>query len=324
MERRLLALYRELILATGARALRELHVGRDRHRYPDPHRNRGYEGHAPPRRTPVPTTRGASRVPRVLIGPKVPPAVRRRVLLWALGQGMAVDLIPDPYDVLVASARWSRLADAPLLRIGPLEPPPTARLVKRLLDVVGSLVLLALFAPAFILIPLLIWLDDRGPVLYRQTRLGLHGRPFTILKFRTMVVDAERATGPVWARQDDPRVTRIGRMLRSTHLDELPQLVNVLRGEMSLVGPRPERPELAARFSLDEPAFRLREAVKPGLTGLAQIRGRYDTEPGVKLAWDLRYAGSAGGPVADVRVLMASAFRFIRPRANRPRTKGLR
>ncbi|QBS37602.1 glycosyltransferase [Thermaerobacter sp. FW80] len=237
----------------------------------DPSDLPGKQDHTPPPRVPLVPPRGVPRGPRVLIGPKVPPGVRRRVLIWALGHGMAVDLIPDPYEVVVASARWSRLGDAPLLRIGPLEPPPLARLAKRILDVVGSLLLLVLFAWAFVLIPLLIWLDDRGPVLYRQTRLGLHGRPFTILKFRTMVVDAERDTGPTWAKKEDPRVTRIGRVLRSTHLDELPQLVNVLCGEMSLVGPRPERPELAARFSLDEPAFRLREAVKPGLTGLAQV-----------------------------------------------------
>lgn len=258
----------------------------------------------------LPALRTSTRVPRVLIGRHVPPAARRQILLWALGNGMAVDLIPDPYEVLVASARWSRLGDAPLLRIGPLKPPPLARLAKRLLDVVGSLALLVLFAWAFALIPLLIWLDDRGPVLYRQTRLGLHGRPFTILKFRTMVVGAERRTGPVWARQDDPRVTRIGRLLRATHLDELPQLVNVLRGEMSLVGPRPERPELAARFSLDEPAFRLREAVKPGLTGLAQVEGLYETSPAAKVLWDLRYM-AGWRLVRDIRVLLRTVVRRL-------------
>lgn len=140
---------------------------------------------SPDHRLPAPRT--STRVPRVLIGRHVSPAVRRHVLLWAMGNGMAVDLIPDPYEVLLAGARWGQLDDMPLLRVGPLAPPPAARLVKRILDVVGSLALLVLFAWAFALIPLLIWLDDRGPVLYRQTRLGLHGRPFTILKFRTMV-----------------------------------------------------------------------------------------------------------------------------------------
>ncbi|GAB6876190.1 sugar transferase [Thermaerobacter litoralis] len=263
---------------------------------------------SPERRLPAPRTPG--RVPRVLIGRHVSPAVRRHVLLWALGNGMAVDLIPDPYEVLLAGARWGQLDDMPLLRVGPLAPSPAARLVKRILDVMGSLALLVLFAWAFALIPLLIWLDDRGRVLYRQTRVGLHGRPFTILKFRTMVVDAERTTGPVWARQDDPRVTRIGRMLRSTHLDELPQLVNVLRGEMSLVGPRPERPELAARFAADEPAFRLREAVKPGLTGLAQVEGSYQTLPAVKVLWDLRYV-AGWRLVRDIVVLPRTVVRIL-------------
>ena len=138
-------------------------------------------------------------------------------------------------------------------------------------------------------IPLAIWLSDRGPVFYRQRRLGGGGREFTILKFRSMVRNAEGATGVVWSPQGDERITWVGRLLRAWKLDELPQVLNILRGDMSFVGPRPERPELHARFAVDLPGFAERLAVRPGLTGLAQITGEYDMPPAEKLMHDMEY-----------------------------------
>lgn len=126
-------------------------------------------------------------------------------------------------------------------------------------------------------------------MFYRQRRVGRDGKIFELIKFRTMVPDAEKLTGAVWAQEDDPRVTRVGKWLRATRLDELPQVLNVLRGEMSLVGPRPERPELVMEFAGRNAMFRAREAVKPGITGLAQVLGRYDTDPDSKLRFDLLY-----------------------------------
>ena len=158
------------------------------------------------------------------------------------------------------------------------------------------LILLAAFLLAFPLwlllataVPLLIWLSDRGPIFYTQARMGKDGRIFRIIKFRTMVVNAESGTGPVWASHEDCRVTGFGRLLRRTHIDELPQLINVLRGEMTLVGPRPERPELAEAFSEQIPQFHQRLRVRPGIAGLAQVRGRYDTSPRNKLRYDKIY-----------------------------------
>jgi exopolysaccharide biosynthesis polyprenyl glycosylphosphotransferase len=137
---------------------------------------------------------------------------------------------------------------------------------------------------------LLVRASSPGPVLFKQERMGLGGRPFTLLKFRTMRVDAERETGPVWAKDDDPRCTRVGSWMRRVSLDELPQFVNVLRGEMSLVGPRPERPHFVQQFTQDLPAYMLRHNVKAGVTGWAQVNGlRGNTSLTKRLEYDLYY-----------------------------------
>ncbi|HEX6797918.1 MAG TPA: sugar transferase [Ktedonobacterales bacterium] len=166
------------------------------------------------------------------------------------------------------------------------------RAIKRVMDVAFALVGLALCA--LLLPPLLlaIHLDSRGPAFFRQRRVGRGGRLFTVYKLRTMVVNAERTTGAQWARRDDPRITRVGRFLRRTRLDELPQLLNILRGEMSLVGPRPERPEFVKTLAADIAFYRSRLAVTPGLTGWAQVRYRYGNsfeDTVYKLQYDLYY-----------------------------------
>ena len=162
---------------------------------------------------------------------------------------MQLYLVPDAYEVLMTSSRRTQLNDILLLEIRPLALPVEFRAIKRMIDLLGAVVLFCVFVPLFLVVPLLIWLEDRGPVLYRQQRVGRDGNVFDLIKFRTMVPDAERETGPIWAQEEDPRITRIGRLLRSIRVDELPQLLNVLRGEMSLVGPRPERPELVSEFA---------------------------------------------------------------------------
>jgi Undecaprenyl-phosphate glucose phosphotransferase len=145
--------------------------------------------------------------------------------------------------------------------------------LKRAMDLcVGGLALI-LFSPLMAMIALAIKLTSHGPVIYRQERMGLDGNRFSLLKFRTMVEDAEKATGPIWAKANDPRVTAVGKWLRRTSLDELPQLINVLKGEMSLVGPRPERPPLIEQFRRSVPKYMLRHKVKAGMTGWAQVNG---------------------------------------------------
>ncbi len=165
----------------------------------------------------------------------------------------------------------------------------------------AGLLLAPLWVVGWVAVALAIRLEDGGPVLYRQRRVGRGGREFEIVKFRTMAVDAERQTGPVLAREGDAH-TAVGRLLRRFHVDELAQAVNVVRGEMSLVGPRPERPELAARFECEARGFARRLRVRPGIAGLAQARGSYDTRPRDKLRYDLLYL-EAMGPVLDLKLL---------------------
>lgn len=164
-------------------------------------------------------------------------------------------------------------------------------MVDRAVDVLLSFGLLVLTLPLMLLTALVVRLDSPGPVLYRQVRVGLHGRPFTLLKFRSMKVDAE-ARGPAWAAQSDPRVTRVGSFMRRTRIDELPQLLNVLRGEMSFIGPRPERPHFVEQLAQIIPHYRERALVKPGLTGWAQVNFPYGAsveDARMKLSYDLYY-----------------------------------
>jgi len=156
----------------------------------------------------------------------------------------------------------------------------------RALDILSSGVALTLLSPLIGLISLLVKLTSPGPVFYKQQRAGKDGKTFTLYKFRTMVKDAEKQLGPVWAAENDPRVTKVGRFLRDTRLDEIPQLLNVILGQMSLVGPRPERPHFVKRHKV---LMEIRLAVRPGLTGLAQIRNAYDLHPKHKIKYDYLY-----------------------------------
>lgn len=163
---------------------------------------------------------------------------------------------------------------------------------KRALDIVAATTLLVFFAPLLALCALLIKLESKGPVLYRQRRVGLEGCEFDILKLRSMVVDAEGDGAARWARPDDSRITRVGRVIRKLRIDEIPQAVNILRGDMSFVGPRPERPEFVRLLEVELPAYGLRHRVRPGLTGWAQVKYVYGAsiaDARIKLQYDLYY-----------------------------------
>ncbi len=182
---------------------------------------------------------------------------------------------------------------------------------KATVDRVAALVMLALSWPLILVLIALVRLTSRGPALYKQVRLGLDGRPYLILKLRTMYHDCERATGPQWARARDPRATPLGRILRATHLDELPQLWNVVRGEMSLVGPRPERPEFVRQLERVIPNYRERLQVRPGITGLAQVQLPPDEDidsVARKVAYDVYYVERIH-PWLDLRILLGTALK---------------
>lgn len=165
-------------------------------------------------------------------------------------------------------------------------------LIKRSFDIVASTIGLILALPLAIIVYVMIKIDSPGDVIFKQRRVGKNGRIFKMLKFRSMGINAEKETGPTWAVEGDSRVTKVGKILRKTRLDELPQLVNVLKGEMSLVGPRPERPHFVNKFKIEIPNYDLRHTVRPGITGEAQIFNGYDTsfaDVMRKIQYDLSY-----------------------------------
>ncbi|MGL4464179.1 MAG: sugar transferase [Planctomycetia bacterium] len=182
------------------------------------------------------------------------------------------------------------------------------RVVKPVAERISAVLLLVMAAPVVAAAALLVRLTSRGPAFYTQVRVGRDGRPFTLFKIRTMRVDCEKTTGPQWAVPSDPRITPIGRILRETHVDELPQLVNVLRGEMSLVGPRPERPEFCTVLEAEIDGYRDRLAVLPGITGLAQVHLPPDVDLESvrrKLAYDLHYIDHASF-LLEVKIVLCT------------------
>jgi lipopolysaccharide/colanic/teichoic acid biosynthesis glycosyltransferase len=194
---------------------------------------------------------------------------------------------------------------------------------KRVLDAFVLTALLPAVLALAALVALLVKLDSPGPVLYEQVRVGRGGRLFRIRKFRSMIDAAEAGTGPVMTRPDDPRLTRVGRCLKRFHLDEIPQVWNVLRGEMSLVGPRPERPVFVSRFACEIPQYDDRHLVPPGLTGIAQLRGNYTSSPEHKLRFDLHYVSNRS-IIRDLYLIVCTPFVVVvRSTASRASSKTL-
>ena len=199
-------------------------------------------------------------------------------------------LVPDILQYATLKATMEDLDGTPVINLSQVPLQGWSSLAKRAMDIVLSAAALAVVLPALPLVALAIWLEDRGPIFYTQERMGLDGQSFMIVKFRSMRIDAEASSGPVWAIKDDPRRTRVGGWLRRWSLDELPQLWNVLSGDMSIVGPRPERPTFVREFKHKIPQYMLRHRVKAGITGWAQVHGwRGNTSIKKRIQYDLYY-----------------------------------
>jgi Undecaprenyl-phosphate glucose phosphotransferase len=212
-------------------------------------------------------------------------------LLEATSREMVdVKVVPDLLQVIALRARLEDLDGVPVINVNDVPLQGFNALVKRVIDIAISSAALLVLAIPLALVALIIKVSSRGPVFYRQERMGLDGKSFTIVKFRSMYDDAEKRTGPVWAVEGDPRVTPLGRFLRRSNIDEMPQLWNVICGDMSIVGPRPERPHFVAQFKHKVPQYMLRHKVKAGLTGWAQVNGwRGNTPLDKRIEYDLYY-----------------------------------
>ncbi|RMF63070.1 MAG: undecaprenyl-phosphate glucose phosphotransferase [Calditrichaeota bacterium] len=223
-------------------------------------------------------------------------------------------IMPDLYDIVMGQARTNQIYGFPLIDIMPQIMPVWEQKFKRLMDIVVSLVILLAFLPLWLLIAVAIKLDSPGPVFYKQQRVGKDGKEFTMYKFRSMIHNAESRTGPRWAQKDDPRVTRVGKIIRKLRLDEVPQFYNVLKGEMSLIGPRPERPYFVKQFKKTIPFYVRRLRVQPGITGWAQIKGEYDTSienVKKKLQYDLFYLENMSLRM-DLKILLSTIYTVLR------------
>ena len=236
------------------------------------------------------------------------------VIAQCNGTSVGLKIVPDLYDVIIGQVRTNQIYGFPLIEILPQFMPLWERIVKRMEDIVFSLIILVGLLPIWLIIAAAIRMDSKGQVFYAQKRVGKDGKVFKMIKFRTMVVGAEKMTGPIWAVNNDPRVTRVGRFLRRLRLDEVPQFINILDGDMSLVGPRPERPHFVEKFKKIFPLYTRRLKVRPGITGWAQVKSEYDQSlesVGQKLGYDLFYLENMSLRM-DLKILLNTLYVMLR------------
>ena len=248
----------------------------------------------------------------------VPAEIRNDILKYCYRRRVRTYVAPKLTDIMIRGAKNISLFDTPLLLVKGTGLTPAQRVAKRLMDIVLCSIAMIPAAPVMLVIAAAIKLEDGGPVFYRQKRLTRNGVEFDILKFRSMIVDAEKYDGAVLATEKDPRITRVGRVIRAIRLDELPQLLNILRGDMSIVGPRPERKVIADEYCKEMPEFAYRLKVRGGLTGYAQIYGKYNTDPYDKLRLDLMYIENYS-LLLDVKLIL----RTVRVLFSRESTEGI-
>ena len=217
---------------------------------------------------------------------------RKEIINFCLNNSIKVFILPSLEDIFIKSSDLFNIFDTPLLAFKNTEIPIELIFIKRSLDIILSLLLILLCLPIIILIAILIKIEDGGPIIYKQDRLTKDDRTFKMMKFRSMIEKAESDGLAVLSNESDKRVTRVGKCIRKIRFDEIPQFINILKGDMSLVGPRPEGPEIAAEYIKKIPEFKYRTRVKAGLTGYAQLMGKYKTSPEDKLKLDLYYIGN--------------------------------
>ncbi len=240
------------------------------------------------------------------------------VLSKCEGEEVSIKIVPDLYEIISGQARTNQIYGFPLIDIMPQLMPEWEKKIKRLMDIVISFLILTLTLPVTLLVAIAIKFDSKGPVFFLQERMGQNGKIFKVIKFRSMIDNAEAYTGPMWSTKDDPRITRVGKFIRKTRIDEIPQMINVLKGEMSLVGPRPERPYFVEKLSKEIPLYKRRLKVRPGVTGWAQVKHKYDEtieDVKTKLRYDLFYIENMSLRM-DLKILFRTIFVVITGRGH--------
>jgi exopolysaccharide biosynthesis polyprenyl glycosylphosphotransferase len=225
-------------------------------------------------------------------------------------KNVGLKIVPDLYEILSGQARTSQIYGVPLIDIMPQLMSEWEKRLKRIIDVMASLFILILTFPVTFITALAIKIDSPGPALFKQERCGIDGTTFKMMKFRSMRNDAEKKSGPIWSTKNDPRITRVGKFIRKVRIDEIPQMINVLKGEMSLVGPRPERPYFVEILSKEIPYYKRRLKVRPGITGWAQVKHKYDEsieDVKIKLRYDLFYIENMSLRM-DFKILFRTIF----------------
>lgn len=245
----------------------------------------------------------------VVIGESISIAQRENVLKFAKAKQKMIILVPTLYEICCRQMYLWQIDDLPTQRVSRMRLTLEQRVLKRSLDLVVAIIATVILFPLMLITAAAVKLDSPGSALYAQVRVGRNGKLFKVHKFRSMRQDAEAKSGPVLASEKDPRITRIGRFIRATRLDELPQLFDVLAGNMSIVGPRPERPFFVEQFIAEKPEYAYRHNVKPGITGLAQIAGKYNTTAYDKLVYDLIYIQNFS--VVNDLTLMLQTFKVL-------------
>lgn len=231
---------------------------------------------------------------------------RNQILKYCVANNVQVMILPRIGDVIMSGADNLHILHLPILMTGRYHPKPEFLIIKRSFDLIVSILVFILVSPVFLLVSILIKFDDQGPVFYKQERLTKNGKRFKVIKFRSMRTDAEKdGVARLSTGDQDNRVTKIGKFLRKVRLDEIPQLINIIKGEMSIVGPRPERPSIATQYEKKLPEFNLRLQAKAGLTGYAQVYGKYNTDPYNKLKMDLMYIAHPS-VLEDLKIMFAT------------------
>ena len=245
----------------------------------------------------------------VLIGESLPVEQKEHILRLANEKMKMVILVPTLYEISCSKMYLWQIDDLPTQRVSRMLLTLEQRALKRMLDIVVAVLAVLILWPVMLITAIIVKLDSPGPAIYSQIRVGRFGKEFKVHKFRSMRQDAEAKTGPVLAGENDPRITKFGHFMRATRLDELPQLFNVLKGEMSIVGPRPERPVFVEQFIKEKSEYAYRHNVKPGITGLAQIAGKYNTTAYDKLVYDLIYIQNVS--VVNDLILMLQTLKVL-------------